>query len=282
MCSVRLVKEPKEYYGTHKDCQVRSRSGNAVHLDVIPSQIVEGKAVRLEPGDVPNQRDPQLVDPRTSTPRIPHCGGGPQPPTRGHDGPISPIQVLKGDVHPTAAIDCPTAHDGLLLHNDVISTPPDNSDSYIHPANLAETRRMEWPSPAALGHKYPTLACLYTAVHKSGLPNAMESRVELPTNLNVEQWLNIATGHPDDNIVLDGIRYGFHSQYWGPPRPTHQPGYNHVSAQAYPRQVNEYVAKEISEGALIGPFHDPPFEWVHYSPLMTFPKQALTQTRGGS
>ena len=68
--------------------------------------------------------------------------------------------------------------------------------------------------------------------------------------------------------------FGFSSQYWGPPRPTEVLGYNHTSANTFPDKVAAYITKELDEQALIGPFDEPPFEWVHYSPFMTRPKAA--------
>ena len=79
----------------------------------------------------------------------------------------------------------------------------------------------------------------------------------------------IATGHPHDEVVLDGVQYGFSLQYHGPPIPTTSHIDNHQSAVQNPRQVNSYVEKETAEGAMIGPFQDPSFTWIHTSPLMS-------------
>ena len=43
--------------------------------------------------------------------------------------------------------------------------------------------------------------------------------------------------------------------------------------------MRDYITKELDEEALIGPFTTPPFEWVHYSPLMTRPKSSIDHSQ---
>ena len=210
-------------------------------------------------------------------------------PEFGHDDPISPIKpatqadhddghLSKGDVHPQGGQDPPYVHVGLPTTELCDDHPADHACEYIHPVTLAPSRKAEWPRPLAAARAYPELAYIYTTVVNTGLPNSLAARQILPTALHLGKWDSIATGHSDDIIVLDGLKFGFPSQYWGPPRPTQSPGYNHTSADAYPNKVREYVEKELDEGALIGPFTSPPFEWVHYSPLMTRPKAGRDAT----
>lgn len=73
-------------------------------------------------------------------------------------------------------------------------------------------------------------------------------------------------------MVLDGIQYGFSLQYCGPVLEELEIE-AHASASNYPQHVEDYLKTEIREGAIIGPFMDPPFvEWCRTSPLMTRPK----------
>ena len=225
----------------------------------------------------------------TSTPRI-HGGGQcrlelfePHSPTRLDEHmPLTHPHMSdtqpKGDDHPRGG-QPPNAHDGLFRHNWVDDQPTQAADSdYIHPSRLARDRATNWPRPLAIVQCYPELASIYKQVVNTGLPNAMSARCELPTRLCIPEWEALATGHEDDVIVLDGIKYGFHSQYWGPARPSLATGYNHKSAEAHPSKVTEYITTELEEGALIGPFTSAAFEWVHYSPLMTRPKSSQDTT----
>ena len=90
----------------------------------------------------------------------------------------------------------------------------------------------------------------------------------------MEAWHLIATGHPHDVTVLEGITYSFSMQYKGPPLPTVGTVINHQSAAVYPEQMKKYVDKERKQGALLGPFDAQPFTWQHVSPLMSRPKSS--------
>ena len=219
---------------------------------------------------------------RTSTPITHRPQADRAPHAFGHDGPLSPILTApgysvtgtsnyNGDDHLLARAG-PTTRGEPARANLADDQPATTTSQYVHPAHLAQARANSWPRPRAVADQYPRLAHIYEAVRATGVPNIMVARRPLPTNLVIPQWELIATGHPDDAMVLDGVRYGFPSQYWGPPRPTTETGYNHTSADAFPTQVQLYIGTELKEQALIGPFTEPPFEWVHYSPIMTRPK----------
>ena len=155
----------------------------------------------------------------------------------GHDDPISPIPkclqssapvntdivLQQGDVHPQLV------HDRA---DDQPSQVPHSSGDYRHPMDLADNRRRLWPLSRALNDQVPQLATIYTAVRNTGVPNSLGARCVIPSRLKASNWEQLATGHPNDVIVLDGVRYDFPSQYWGPPRPSTPSGYNHTSADS--------------------------------------------------
>ena len=214
---------------------------------------------------------------RSSTPVSGSCVGGIAELVPGQDDQISPIVATKGDDHLRGNLNNPKAHDGSSgqVYDQLTANI---MDQYKNPRQLQESRRTQWPAAGSIAQQYPALAQIYTAVKSTGLPNAMSAKIPLTTSLEVRQWEKAATGHPHDDLVLQGIVYGFPSQYWGPPRPTLTPGYNHTSADAFPEKVEAYITKELSEQALIGPFKTAPFEWVHYSPMMTRPKAGQDKT----
>ena len=123
------------------------------------------------------------------------------------------------------------------------------------------------------------MAKLYSAVADSGMPNSIAAHVPVPSGLNVDQWYTIATGHPYDRVVLDGVTYGFDLQYEGSPIPTDMKITNHKSATAFPAQVREYIATELDAGAILGPFDPPQFTWTHASPIMTRPKTSTDPSK---
>ena len=88
------------------------------------------------------------------------------------------------------------------------------------------------------------------------------------------------TGHSDDGWILDGLKFGFHIQYRGPPRYNTEPTYNHSSAVQHPDTIRRYIAKETELGALHGPYDAPPFTpWMTISPLMTRQKPDSLERR---
>ena len=146
----------------------------------------------------------------------------------------------------------------------------DSANIDLRPIAFANHRRDNWPM---VDGTFPTeMIPIYQAVKSTGLPNAMSARVPLPTTLNVEAWrrnINAIGGRPN---ILDFIVYGFPLGYLGPI--TDSVGVdNHPSAMQFPRQVQQFIDKEIDKGGVIGPFDDPPFHpWCHVSPLMSRPK----------
>ena len=125
-----------------------------------------------------------------------------------------------------------------------------------------------WPFPAR-SVSGPTGA-LYDAARSAFTRDTPHPRVDHTTDLLIDIWVRESTGHPADQLVLDGLRFGFPIQYKGPPVVTPTAKYNHHSAEAYSTYVDKYMDKETSLGALDGPYEAPPFvPWFVASPLMT-------------
>ena len=153
--------------------------------------------------------------------------------------------------------------------------PPHQSLATLtNPVLLAADRKATWPKPTGLQEKYPTIADVYNVVRHTGLPNSQGARIILPTGLDIGYWHQIASGHPHDQPVLDGVSYGFNLQYCGPPLPSADGIVNHHSARAFSTQVTHYIDTEIKEGAMIGPFASAPFSWTHVSPMLTRQKSS--------
>lgn len=68
------------------------------------------------------------------------------------------------------------------------------------------------------------------------------------------------------------LLYGFPLQYTGPPVAKRLTK-NHSSATNFPSHVSEYIQKEITELAIVGPFDQHPFpDWSYTNPIMSRPK----------
>ena len=139
-------------------------------------------------------------------------------------------------------------------------------DMDFHPSIFSNYRKHFWPS-RILGEKYQDLQYIYSSVIDSGIPNCLGERLELPTNLNLQKWQHYL---PDSKYrdILDWLRFGVPLGYCGPVAASDS-FTNHPSALKFPSHVDEYIEKELSLGAIIGPFESPPFEWIRQGPILT-------------
>lgn len=109
---------------------------------------------------------------------------------------------------------------------------------------MAEHRGAKWPSPAALPAE---LANIYSKVKASGLPNGLGARMQVPSKLNTSEWEKVFNQNPKYDEMLDFIKYGFPMGYLGPIS-HYDKSYNHTSADNFPRQIEDFISKEIDLG----------------------------------
>lgn len=148
----------------------------------------------------------------------------------------------------------------------------------VDPFLLAEGRRRDWPDVRGDALGTPLLK-IYSTVQQSGLPNMLDCRLPVPSQLNYPIWRASAIGHQDDTYVLDGVRYGFPLHYVGPPlrRPNRDA---HPSATQFLDHVKKYVNTETQNLAMLGPYDISPFvQWTNISPVMTRPKSDSSKRR---
>ena len=131
-----------------------------------------------------------------------------------------------------------------------------------------------WPTPN--GNMDPEMARIYNAVKRTKAHNHVTAKLPLPSGLNINNWKQETTGHSNDQIVINGIQYGFPVQYMGPPRHDSAGTPNHASAAHH----RKYIEKETAYYALSGPYNTPPFSpWFTTSPLMTRDKTDSSERR---
>ena len=145
-----------------------------------------------------------------------------------------------------------------------------------------------WYPRPFVSHLVPDEYCrVYDAAVAGRAANHTSAKVVVPSRLNIDMWKHYTTNHQEDRLVIDGITYGFPLQYMGGPQyqscavgAPYSPTPNHSSAVRYPAAVEAYLAKEIEEKAMLGPFPQPPFTpWCQVSPLMSRPKPNGTERR---
>lgn len=81
------------------------------------------------------------------------------------------------------------------------------------PYKLAPHRANFWPRAVGLPDE---LSSIYDSVRRSGLPNALGVRREIPSNLNIEAWEKTFGHDSKYREMLDFVRYGFPMGYMGP------------------------------------------------------------------
>ena len=118
---------------------------------------------------------------------------------------------------------------------------------------------------------------IYNRVMVAGGHNYNNARERIPSGLRVDEWRRWLQGYPDKNLA-EFLEFGWPVNF-DRSTPLGMTGGNHPSATNYEEHVEHYVTTELSKGALLGPFPQPPFQWMHISPLMTRPKRDATNRR---
>ena len=117
-------------------------------------------------------------------------------------------------------------------------------------------------------------------VLQSGRPNFLGLRVPVNSRINIH-FLRIMLKDYSDYQICDLLEFGFPLGYFSDSPPISQ-SRNHSGAISFPHDVDEFISKEVSLGATIGPFNFDPFSFPWhccYSPLNTVPKRDSNKRR---
>ena len=115
----------------------------------------------------------------------------------------------------------------------------------------------------------PDIIATHLMVKKSGLPNFLQCRIPVTSNLNVDRWRFY--------LLPDLLEYGFPIDFDRNSALT-STFVNHTSALQNWDHVAKYISEELQHEAIMGPFTKPPFP-IHISPLMTRDKQDSLQKK---
>lgn len=110
----------------------------------------------------------------------------------------------------------------------------------------------------------------HSQIVHSGLPNAWGCRIPVYSKLNVSFFCSLLGNYWDSNLC-DSIEFGFPIGLVKPVAVKAQK--NHKGALDYPTEIDRYLKKEKSYGAILGPLSEPPFVSFSVSPLNSVPKK---------
>lgn len=136
-----------------------------------------------------------------------------------------------------------------------------------------------WPQPSTvLFNQYPEFASVYSTIKDTNLPNYLGAKIRVPSCLNIQQWRVVLSDYHDRDLC-DLLDYGWPVGYLKDTPPSAVRS-NHPSAEAGARHIQDFINKEKSFNAILGPFQHQPFDpWTRLSPLMTRPKKDSDERR---
>ena len=117
---------------------------------------------------------------------------------------------------------------------------------------------------------FPSEAKIYSLVRNFNKPNYRGARLPI-SKFPIHVWASKLRNY-DDRQLLEFLQFGWPVGYEGENIPCLNLG-NHPSSTNYESHIDNYLSKELSLGALKGPFPVSPFEWLRLNPLMTRPKK---------
>ena len=101
--------------------------------------------------------------------------------------------------------------------------------------------------------------------------------MQVNNKINVQLWQHLLKDY-DDIQVIDFMRFGWPSGFIGEDIPALDIE-NHPSSKKHPEQIKDYLDKEISCNAMMGPYSTSPFIWTRTNPLMVRPKKEENKYR---
>ncbi len=115
-------------------------------------------------------------------------------------------------------------------------------------------------------------------VMASGLPIFLECKVPVYSTLNLDFFRFWLSGYSDTNLI-DFITYGWPLSH---DSSRADPGIrkNHAGAKMFPKQIDEYIQKELLYGSILGPFERESLNMhVTISPINTVPTPGVSERR---
>ena len=115
---------------------------------------------------------------------------------------------------------------------------------------------------------------IYAAVTSRSLLNFLCAKCPLPLNFNFDQWNLLAHTYADKETIVF-LQYSFPASYQSP-IPTPLGKKITLLPLSTTSDIKKYIDTEVRDGAMLGPFSQPPFIlWCQTTPLLTWPQKGL-------
>ena len=108
-------------------------------------------------------------------------------------------------------------------------------------------------------------------IQDTGLPNYKMAKFLIKSGLNLPAWERYLRDYPDQRL-FQYLKFGFALSLDDPEVLRNTDVSNHFSALQYPTAVQDYLDKEKSLGAILGPVNEVNYPGFHCSPFLTRPK----------
>ena len=134
------------------------------------------------------------------------------------------------------------------------------------------------PTRVAVVKEFDPLQC-HHGVKASGSFNCLGLKVQLSDLIDFKYLESLAPDYWDQQLFTF-LRYGFPLDYNRAMGRLKSALVSHNSAIQFPQHVTNYLQEEKAEGAIFGPYRDPPFgQTSHISPFITRPKPDSNKRR---
>ena len=116
----------------------------------------------------------------------------------------------------------------------------------------------------------------------TGRSNADAARIEIKSGMNLPAWRLLLKGYKNEEIILNGLAYGWPLNWTCRPFLSCQTVRNHPTAEKqFPDLMTEWYMDQVSKGMLVGPCQREELPWRNLStiPLQSVVKDPVEMTR---
>ena len=123
---------------------------------------------------------------------------------------------------------------------------------------------------------------LLNKVVASGKSNASGLKILVKSGMNIPAWTLLLKGYKHENLILDGLSYGWPLNWTCSPFLSCQTVKNHPTAEKqFPAQIKDWYLDQVERGMLVGPCQREDLLWANLttSPLQSVVKDPIEMTR---